>query len=111
MRNNDKKAAVATYKERKVIGGVYVVRCTATGQMWVGQWPNLDTIQNRIWFTLRLGTNPNLELQTCWSRHGADHFQFEVLERLDQEESIYVRDALLRERGAHWRTSLQAKSM
>ena len=60
----DRKAAIAAYKERKVIGGVYAVRCTATGEVWVGQWPNLATIQNRIWFTLRQGSHPNPDLQT-----------------------------------------------
>jgi hypothetical protein len=111
MTGEDKKAAIAAYKERKVVGGVYLVRCTATGQMWVGQWPNLDTIQNRIWFTLRQGSHPNADLQKSWQQNGAEHFRFEILERMDAEESTYVRDALLKERAAHWRSHLDAKSI
>ncbi|MET4040164.1 hypothetical protein ABIC03_001849 [Bradyrhizobium sp. RT6a] len=44
----DRKAAIAAHKERKTVAGVYVVRCAASGEAWVGQAPNLDTIQNRI---------------------------------------------------------------
>ncbi|CAN5183516.1 GIY-YIG nuclease family protein [soil metagenome] len=107
----DRKAAIAAYKERKVIGGIYAVRCTATGEVWVGRWPNLATIQNRIWFTLRQGGHPNPELQTSWRHNGEAHFRFEILERMEEEASAYVRDALLKERAAHWRSSLGAGPM
>jgi hypothetical protein len=111
MKGNERRAAIAAYKERKIVGGVYLVRCVASAEIWVGQWPNLDAIQSRIWFTLRLGTNPNQDLQASWRRHGPEHFQFEVLERLDEEDTRYIRDALLKERGAHWRSVLNAKSL
>ena len=108
MRANDKKAAIAAYKERKITAGIYLVRCTASGETWVGACPNLDTIQNRIWFTLRLGSDPNADLQNARA-HGAEHFKFEVLERLEEEESNYIRNSLLKERLAHWQASLNAK--
>ncbi|HEY8336204.1 MAG TPA: GIY-YIG nuclease family protein [Tardiphaga sp.] len=111
MSGENRKAAIAAYKERKVVAGIYLVRCTATGQAWVGQWPNVTNIQNRIWFTLRQGSHPNPDLQAAWQHNGAAHFQFEILERLDAEETTYVRDALLKERAAHWRSSLDAKSI
>jgi hypothetical protein len=104
----DKKAAIAAYKERKTAAGIYAVRCAASGQVWVGQTPNLDTIQNRIWFSLRVGNSPHRDLQKAWSADGGDHFTFEALERLDDEESPYIRDALLKERVAHWRSALNA---
>jgi hypothetical protein len=104
----DKKAATAAYKERKTTAGIYAVRCTASGQIWVGQAQNLETVQNRIWFSLRMSNNTHRELQKVWSVHGGDHFTFEVLERLEEEESPYIRDALLKERAAHWRSALAA---
>jgi hypothetical protein len=107
----DRKAAIAAYKERKVIAGIYAVRCTATGEVWVGRWPNVATIQNRIWFTLRQGSHPNPELQACWRANGEAHFRFDILEAMDEEASTYVRDSLLKERAAHWRSTLGAKSM
>jgi hypothetical protein len=108
MNSEDRKAAITAYKERKNVAGIYAVRCAASGQVWVGQTPNLDTIQNRIWFALRLGSNSNRDLQRAWSAHGGDNFAFESLERLKDEESPYVRDALLKERALHWRSMLNA---
>jgi hypothetical protein len=106
MKSEDKKAAIAAYKERKSVAGIYVIRCGASGQAWVGRSPNLDTIQNRIWFSLRMGSNSNRDLQTAWSAHGGDDFTFEALERLEDEELPYVRDTLLKERAIHWRSLL-----
>jgi hypothetical protein len=108
MNREDRKAAITAYKERKTAAGIFAVRCTASGQIWVGQTPNLDTIQNRIWFTLRLGSNSNRDLQSAWSAHGGDQFTFESLERLKDEELPYVRDAVLKERALHWRSMLNA---
>jgi hypothetical protein len=111
MRRDDRKAAIAAYKKRKSAVGIYLVRCTRTGATWVGQCETLDTIQNRIWFTLRQGNNPNTSLQDAWRTFGAESFSFEVLEQLAEEEQSYIRNALLKERLAHWRTTLDAELM
>lgn len=70
MKTEDKKAAIAAYKERKAIVGIYVVRCLTSGKIWIGQSTNLDTIQNRLWFTLRLGNHPCRDLQRAWNHVG-----------------------------------------
>ena len=44
---SDRKAAIAAYKERKTVAGVFVIRCKASSEIWVGQTPNLEKIQNR----------------------------------------------------------------
>lgn len=106
MKSEDKKAAIAAYKERKTVAGIYLIRCGTSGQAWVGETPNLDTIQNRIWFSLRMGSHSNRDLQSAWPAHGGDDVTFEVLERLKDEEPPYVRDTLLKERAAHWRSTL-----
>jgi hypothetical protein len=108
MNKDERKAAVAAYKERKPAAGIFAVRCAPSGQVWVGQTPNLGTIQNRIWFTLRLGTSSNRDLQSAWSAHGGENFTFEPLEQLEDEELPYVRDAVLKERALHWRSMLNA---
>ena len=108
MKIEDRKAAIAAYKKRKSTAGIFAVRCGASGQLWVGPTLNLETIQSRIWFSLRAGSHSNIELQHAWSAHGGDDFTFEPLERLKDEESAYVRDALLKERFIHWRSRLNA---
>lgn len=108
----DRKAAIAAYKERKTIAGIYVVRCAASGGIWVGQAPNLETIQNRIWFTLRPGGHSCRTLQAAWDAHGeAGGLTFAECERLEDEESAYVRNTLLKERVAHWRAELKAEAI
>ncbi|RQH05597.1 GIY-YIG nuclease family protein [Bradyrhizobium sp. RP6] len=106
----DRKAAIAAYKERKTVAGIYVVRCAASGQAWVGQAPNLETIQNRIWFSLRQGSHTSRSLQAAWSAHGEAGLTFGECERLD-EETAYVRNALLKERLLHWRAELKAEAI
>lgn len=108
MKTEDRKQAIADYKKRAVVAGVFAVRCRATGEVWVGQALDLDKIENRIWFTLRMGSHRNAELQRAWAAHGADNLSLETLERLEDEELAYVRDTLLKERVQHWRAALNA---
>ncbi|TYL97472.1 GIY-YIG nuclease family protein [Bradyrhizobium rifense] len=109
--STDRKAAIAAYKERKTIAGIYVVRCAASGEAWVGQAPNLETIQNRIWFTLRQGSHPCRSLQAAWNAHSETGLTFGECERLEDEEIAYVRNALLKERLLHWRAELKAEAI
>jgi hypothetical protein len=108
MKTEDRKAAVTAYKERKVESGIYAIRCAASGEVWVGSAPNLSTIQNRLWFTLRHGTNTHRSLQGAWNAHGAEAFSFEIVERLEEETIGYVRDRVMNERLAGWADQLRA---
>jgi hypothetical protein len=107
----DRKAAIAAYKERKTIAGIYFVRCAASGEAWVGQAPNLETIQNSVWFSLRQGGHTCRTLQAAWNRHGEASLTFGECERLEDEETAYVRNALLKERALHWRAELNAEAV
>ena len=108
---SDRKAAIAAYKERKSIAGIFVIRCKASPEAWVGQTPNLEKIQNRIWFSLRQGSHTCRSPQAAWTAHGPDSLTFEACERLEEEESAYIRDALLKERALHWRTQFGAAAI
>lgn len=106
-----RKAAIAAYKEQKTVAGIFVIRCEASSQAWVGQSPNLEKIQNRIWFSLRQGNHTCRSLQAAWTAHGADSLTFEACERLEEEATPYIRDALLKERVLHWRKQLNAEAV
>lgn len=73
-----------------------------SGETWVGRAPDLSTIQNRIWFTLRLGSNSRPSLQAAWNLHGPDAIAFEIVEQIDEEENAYIRDRVLKARLDHW---------
>lgn len=103
MQKESRKAAIAAYRDRKVESGIYVLRCVPTGQVWVGSAPDLSTIQNRLWFTLRQGSNPHRVLQQAWTDHGADAFTFEVVERLtDDDKPGFDRAAVLKRAHTQW---------
>src|SRR5947208_13951788 len=74
MDKAQRKAAISAYKERDAAVGIFAVRCLASGEVWVGPSLNLDTIKNRIWFGLRMGSALNAEMQRAWSIHGSDSF-------------------------------------
>ncbi|WP_332686342.1 GIY-YIG nuclease family protein [Bosea sp. (in: a-proteobacteria)] len=111
MLNEDRKAAVAAYKERKVVAGIYLVHCLATGERWAGQAPDLATIRNRIWFTLRHGGHRQRSLQAAWNTHGEGAFTFEELERLDEKALEAGRERVLKARLAHWCGELGAEGL
>ena len=108
---SERKAAIAAYRERKTVAGIFVIRSQASAAQWVGQSPNLEKIQNRIRFTLRQGSHTCRSLQAAWAAHGADGFMFEECERLEEEASAYIRDALLKEHAVHWREKLGAETI
>lgn len=111
MKSEARKLAIADYKKRPSVAGVFAIRCRATGEVWVGQALDLEKIQNRIWFMLGMGNHRNAELQRAWSVHGEVNLSLETLERIEDEELAYVRDTLLKERVQHWRTQLNASAV
>ena len=111
MTTETRKLAIAGYRKRSSVAGVFAIRCRASGEVWVGRALDLEKIQNRIWFTLRMGNHRTAALQRAWSVHGEENLSLETLERIEDEELTYVRDKLLRERAQHWCAQLQAAAV
>lgn len=111
MKREDRKAAVATYKERKVAAGIYTLRCSATGQCWAGYAPDLAKIRNRLDFTLRQKASPFASLQAAWNAHGPDGIAFEIVETLDEEALAFARASTVKARLAHWCAALGAEAI
>jgi hypothetical protein len=102
MTPDKRKAAIAAYKERKTVGGIYAVFCRPLNQRWIGRASNLSTIQNRLWFTLRQGSSVHTSLQAAWNAHGAEAFTLQIIEQIDEEALAFVRERIFAERLAHW---------
>jgi len=102
MTPNQRKAAIAAYKERKSAGGIYAVLCRPLNRRWIGRTADLDKIQNRLWFTLRQGGCLNASLQAAWNTHGPDAFALEAVEKIDDEALGFVRERIFAERLVHW---------
>ena len=112
MKIEEKKAAMAAWKERKASAGIYAIRCAPSGERWVGRAPDLAAVENRLAFALRMASTPHRSLRDAARAHGAEAFRFEVLERLDAEEASGLgRDRILKARHAHWCEALEAKAI
>ncbi len=111
MKREDRRAAVAAYKERKAVAGIYALHCRANGMRWTGRAADLEKIENRLSFMLRQGASPYSTLQEAMRMHGADSFDYEEIERLDDEPVAYVRERILKDRLAHWCAALQAEAI
>jgi len=110
MEKQRRREIVQAYKERKPQVGVFQVRCAVTGETWIGPSRALDTQQNGIWFSLRMGGYRSKTLQAAWNAHGQEAFELSVVERFEDEAAgAYVRDNWLKSRVAHWREALGAR--
>jgi len=109
MDKASRRDLVRDYKERKVIAGVYAVRCAPTGEVWTAGSRNIDAQQNSLWFGLRIGGHINRAMQAAWTAHGDAAFSFEVLERID-DEALTPQGVLdrLKVRQQHWLVTLGA---
>lgn len=111
MTSADRKALIADYKDRETIAGVFAVICSATGRAWVGASRHIDTQQNGLWFSLKMGSSPFKTLQAEWNAHGADSFRFEQLDRLSPDLSDMARKDELKKRAALWAVRLDAEAL
>ncbi len=111
MNAQDRKAAIAAYKERKPAYGVFAVICSATGEAWVGQSRHVDSQKNGLWFSLRLGRHRNRDLQAAWTAHGEAEIRFEELERLREDYPEIGRLDELKRRQALWLARLEAAAL
>lgn len=109
MKREARRAAIAAYKRRVVPAGIYCIRCSATGQCWVGRAVDLTTMANRLRFTLSRGTSPHGALQDAWRHYGPACFVFETVETLKHDLTDYERERTLKERLEYWQAALRAE--
>jgi hypothetical protein len=110
MEKPDRRAASAAYKEISRIAGVYAIRCSVSGQTWVGRSADLAAQRNNLDFQLRHGPH-NAAMRAAWAAHGATAFSFETLEPAPAELTPAGRADFLRRRAAHWRAALGAAAV
>ncbi|KPK61733.1 MAG: hypothetical protein AMS21_09085 [Gemmatimonas sp. SG8_38_2] len=103
----DRKEMIRQYKETPRPAGVFVVRHRPSGRSLLGSSPDAPAMLNRIRAQLRMRGHPNKELQRDWNGGGADQFDFEVVDLLDEFEGPDLDVAAeLEELEAVWREEL-----
>jgi len=84
--NQTKKELAAKYKDREIVGGVYVIRNTQNNKLLFGAVTDLHGIKNRFEFSLITGSCVDPRLQSDWNK-GSGQFVFEALEELRKGET------------------------
>lgn len=81
-----KKELKKAYKQLKFRMGIFQIRNTVNGKIFIESSVNLDAIWNRHRFQLNFGSHPNKALQEDWNTFGEEKFCFEILSELDEQE-------------------------
>ena len=88
MKNSStKKELQAQYKERKIIGGVYIIKNTLNNKLLLDATVNLQSSKNRFDFAQKTGSCVDVKLQKDWDVQEGREFTFEVLEELAKGET------------------------
>jgi group I intron endonuclease len=80
----DKRQAKMEYKMSQRPIGIFQIRNVVNGKVFVGSSVNLDAMFNRIRFQLYAGAHMNKTLVSDWRLYGTGKFEFEVLEKIEQ---------------------------
>lgn len=67
-------------------GGVYVITCTATGQIYIGSTSKLRKRWQHHLSKLNNGKHQTHRLQEAWNKYGREAFTFAVLEMCDGDK-------------------------
>ncbi|QED49350.1 GIY-YIG nuclease family protein [Cytobacillus dafuensis] len=102
-----KKELKQLYKETEVEAGVYQIKNTQNGKLFVGSTRNTRTLKGKK-FSLEMGTDTNKRLQEEWNQFGKDAFVFEILEVLKKKkEGFFDEKRELKKLEEKWLNQLQ----
>ena len=87
MEKQDRRDAIAAYKARKNVGGVFCIRNTVTGRVLLSRAVDLKGSENRFSFAQMTDMCTDHALRDDWKQYGSKAFVFEVLETLTQKET------------------------
>jgi len=109
MRKETKRSEIKrAYKQQAPAMGVFQIRNTANGKIYVGSSRNLEGERNSRLFQLKMGKIVfNRELQQDLTQYGADKFEFTVLAVLDKPEPGVDVEPALAALELHWLEQLQ----
>ncbi len=82
-----RKEMTKAYKTREVVGGVYAITNTQTGERLIESTCNMQGNKNRFEFARSTGSCIYKKIQKDWDRYGAKAYAFEVLEELTKRDN------------------------
>jgi len=78
------------YKSAKPRMGIFQIRNTVNGKVYIDSSTNLDAIWNRNKTELKFGGHRNEVLQKEWNEFGEAQFTFDIVAELKQKENEVV---------------------
>ena len=81
-----RKALSTQYKDREVVGGVYLIRNTQTNKVLLESAADIGAMKNRFEFSQNTGSCVYMKLQKDWAELGAGGFTLEILEELRKND-------------------------
>jgi hypothetical protein len=103
-----KRALIKKYKETVRPAGVFVIRNKLNGHVYLSGSLDVEGAMNRARFELGLRSHRNKALLRDWVAHGAEHFGFEVIDRVkERDDPAFDRAAELEKLLALWREEFQ----
>lgn len=85
-KSQHQKELIASYKERRLTGGVYTITNTQTGKLLLQSGLDLPGFRNRFAFTSATGSCVYGKLTKDWRTYGPGSFRFDILEEAEQKE-------------------------
>jgi hypothetical protein len=85
--NATRKELKQRYEQRKIVGGVYLIKNTQSGKSLLEAATDLRGSRNRFDFAQKTGSCVDMRIQQEWKKWGADAFVFEVLEEHEKGNS------------------------
>jgi hypothetical protein len=78
------------YKAKKFRIGVFQIRNTINGKIYIDGSLDLNAIWNRNRVELNFGTHRNNVLQKEWKEFGEENFRYEILSEIDQSDGEQI---------------------
>jgi hypothetical protein len=78
------------YKFKKFKMGVFQIRNTVNGKIYVDSSLNLEAIWNRNKMELNSGTHRNSALQCEWNQFGEGNFKYEILAEVVEKDEVKI---------------------
>lgn len=75
------------YKQIKYKIGVYHIKNTLNGKLFIGSTLDLKAVWYVQQLKLDTGLHENPELQNDWTQQGSHNFEYQIVEELDQDQT------------------------
>ena len=85
--DDKRKELQSQYKEREIVGGVYLVRNKLSNKLLLDAAADIQASKNRFEFSQKTGSCVYVKLQKDWLELGSSQFAFEVLEELKKSDT------------------------